>query len=143
MSKDKEPRRKLDYSAWIARLKEAGFETTARDANRVLVSKYGCGALLEKTQSGEPRFAVRPGLLATDEIAHLMDRGYQKFWQAGDRSFPALAEQLKALHQFDQDLRALTGGTSLYNEALGTVSSLYVYDRVEGREEPKSHLPFD
>lgn len=134
---------KPDYSACVARLKEAGFNTLDRGEGRVLVSKYGCGAVLEKTGSGEPRFAERPGLLAEDGLAHLLDRGFQKFWQTDGRTFPALAEQLKALHHFESDLRALMGFTSLYNEALGTVSSRYVYDRMEGREGPKRHQPFD
>ena len=134
---------KADNSRWMERLKEAGFTTADRDGGRVLVSKYGCGALIEKTASGEPQFAVRGGLLAGEGIAHLLDRGFQKFWQDGERSFPALARQLKALHNFEEDLRALMGLTSLYNEALGTVSSRYVYDRIESREGPKRHQPFD
>ena len=134
----------IDYNAWIERLKKDGFTTVDRGGGCVLVSKYGCGAVLQKTASGQPGFAETPGLLAEDgRLAHLRDLGFQKFWQTGDRSFPALSGQLKALHQFEQDLRAAAGLTSLYNEALGTVSSRYVYDRVEGREEPKRHRPFD
>jgi hypothetical protein len=75
-------------------------------------------------------------------IAHLVDRGFQKFWQEGEQQFPALAAQLQALHRFEQDLRAVMGLTALYNEALGSVSSRYVYDRLEGREEPKRHQAF-
>ena len=144
MRKEKNTPGKLDGSSWMERLKGAGFAVADQGAGRVLASKYGCGAVIEKPASGEPRFTVRPGLLAADGIAHLLDRGFQKFWQRGERSFPALAAQLKALHSFEQDLRGVMGLSNLYNEALGTVSSRYVYDRVEGRaEEPKKHQPFD
>ena len=143
MSTRKDSIGKADSSRWMERLKETGFTTTDRDGGGVLVTKYGCGALIEKTASGEPRFAVRPGLVAGEGVAHLLDRGFQKFWQTDERSFPALARQLKALHNFEEDLRALMGLTSLYNEALGTVSSRYVYDRIESREGPKHHQPFD
>jgi len=123
------------------RLKEAGFQVLA-EGGGVRISKHGCAAVLEASASGEPRFAVRAGLETKQGIAHLVDRGFQKFWQEGERQFPALAAQLQALHRFDQDLRAAMGLTALYNEALGTVSSRYVYDRLEGREKGKRHQAF-
>ena len=132
----------------------------AQDGGRVRIGKHGCAAVLEASPSGEPQFAVRPGLViraatvsersnelrsgldTAERIAHLIDRGFQKFWQEGERQLPALSAQLQALHHFDQDLRAVMGLTALYNEALGTVSSRYIYDRLEGREKPKRHQPF-
>ena len=33
--------------------------------------------------------------------------------------------------------------TSLYNESLGTVSNLYLYDRVEGRDRGVHDKPWD
>jgi hypothetical protein len=134
---------KRSLGGCIERLRRAGFDGQAQPGGGVLVSKHGCGAVLEQTAAGDLGFAVRPGLLVGGQIAHLTDRGFQKFWQDDERSFPALAEQLKALHDFEQGLRVALGMTTLYNEALGTVSSRYVYDRVEGREEPKRHKPFD
>lgn len=112
-------------------------------AGQVRVSKYGCAAVLEATASGELRFTVRPGRLVGDRIAHLLDRGFQKFWQDEQRVLPALAEQLQSLADFQRDLREVMGMTTLYNEALGTVSSRYVYDRLEGREKGKRHSSFD
>ena len=46
----------------------------------------------------------------------------------------ARADQLKALHAFEEDLKEGLGLTSLYNTSLGTVSALHLYDRVVGRD---------
>jgi len=67
------------------------------------------------------------------EIAALVDRGFQKFWRAGDRSVPALAQQLKALHEFQEDLREALGLVSRYNTSLGTTNDLHLYDRLSDR----------
>lgn len=142
MPKEKNPPEKAHPDAWIERLKEAGFTVQTQEGSRARVSKHGCAAVIEQSSSGEPQFGVRPGLEIGQTIAHLVDRGFQKFWQDGDRRLPALATQLQGLHQFEQDLRAAMGLTALYNEALGTVSSRYIYDRLEGRENPKRHQPF-
>jgi hypothetical protein len=141
MPKPKNQAGSLSLDQWRERLKEAGFQARA-EGGGVRISKHGCGAVLEAVSSGEMRFAVRPGLETQQGIAHLVDRGFQKFWQEGEQQFPSLAAQLQALHRFDQDLRAVMGLTALYNEALGTVSSRYVYDRLEGREKPKRHQAF-
>ena len=133
----------IDFRSWIERLKAAGFTTVDHGGDCVFIAKHDCGAMFEKKPSGEPHFAVRPGLLIGGGIAHLLDRGYQKFWQCGERTLPATAAQLKALHSFEADLRSVMGFTALYNQSLGTVSSRYVYDRVEGREGPRVHRSFD
>jgi hypothetical protein len=163
MAKPKDETPPASFEQWLAKLKEAGFTVQAQDGGRVRISKHGCAAVLEPSPSREPGFAVRPGLLVRavppcgmrertndlrpeqethEAIAHLLDRGFQKFWQEGERQIPALSAQLYALHRFDQDLRAVMGLTALYNEALGTVSSRYIYDRLEGREKPKRHQAF-
>ena len=65
----------------------------------------------------------------------LIDGGFQKFFRApkGHR-IPATADQLKALHDFEEDVKESLGMTSLYNESLGTTSTLYQYDRVKDRD---------
>ena len=68
-------------------------------------------------------------------MARLLDRGYQKFLEAGHYELPATAGQLTAIHAFSEELKELVRGTSLYNESLGTTSDRYVYDRVSGRDE--------
>jgi hypothetical protein len=45
------------------------------------------------------------------------------------------------MHQFSEELKEAIGGTSLYNESLGTVSEAYVYDRVKDRDEPEAKRP--
>ena len=54
---------------------------------------------------------------------------------------PATAEQLKALHQFTEELKEAIGAPSLYNESLGTVSESYQYDRIKDRDKPEVERP--
>ena len=124
------------------RLQKEGFVVRQQAPGRARVGKHGCAAVLEEA-GGSLRLAVAPGLTVGNSIARLVDRGFQKFWQDGERQQPAVAEQLKSLHLFEQELRSALGLTTLYNEALGTVSSRYPYDRLEGREEGKRHQSFD
>ena len=64
-----------------------------------------------------------------------MDGGFQKFFQtpSGKRQ-PATADELKALHAFEEDLKEGLGEESYYNDSLGTVSAFYLYDRVKDRD---------
>ena len=139
-SHQEQPRPTL--AALIERFKKDGFAVEQQGPGSARVSKYGCAAVLEEA-GGVLRLAVPPGLILGQSIAMLVDRGFQKFWQDGDRKVPALAEQLKSLHLFEQELRNALGLTTLYNEALGTVSAHYVYDRLEGRTPGKRHPSFD
>jgi hypothetical protein len=63
-----------------------------------------------------------------------VDRGYQKFLTTSRFQLPATADHLRALHQFTEEVREIAGSPVLYNEALGTVSDLYLYDRLQGRD---------
>jgi hypothetical protein len=105
-------------------------------AGGVLVSKQGIAAVLVPTgnEDAPAAFAVSPGALIQGEVARLLDRGYQKFIKTGQFELPATATQLQSIHLFTEELKLLTGGTSLYNESLGTTSDLYQYDRLKGRE---------
>ena len=69
----------------------------------------------------------------------LSEQGYftWKEWAA------ALAEELKAIQNFQEDLREALCLEALYNESLGTVSNVYVYDRVEGRDAGDEHKPWE
>ena len=107
-------------------------------AGAVQVSKNGTAAVLAPANSGEfgpaAAFVEHPGILVKGEIARLLDRGYQKFIKSSQYELPATAAQLHAIHAFSEELIRLVGGTSLYNESLGTTSDVYEYDRLRGRE---------
>ncbi len=103
-------------------------------AGGMQVSKNGAGAVLVAVKDGAAAFFVAPGALVGGEVARLLDRGYQKFIKTSKYELPATATQLQAIHEFAEELRQLTGVTSLYNESLGTTSDLYEYDRLKGRE---------
>lgn len=102
-------------------------------AGGFLVSKDGVAAVLV-AQEDEAAIAVSPGMLICGEVARLLDRGYQKFIKTSQYELPASATQLHAIHLFSEELKLLTGATSLYNESLGTTSDRYQYDRLKGRE---------
>ncbi len=69
------------------------------------------------------------------EIATLVDGGFQKFLRTeSGHQFPALATDLKALHDFQEDLRETLGIQSLYNQSLGTTCDAHNYDRLSGRD---------
>jgi hypothetical protein len=103
-------------------------------ANQVQVRKYGCGAVLAKAPNGGVGYVTRPGCLIGGEISLLVDRGYQKFLRTSKIEVAATASHLHALHAFDEELCVAIGAPDYYNLALGTVSDLYLYDRLKGRE---------
>jgi len=91
-----------------------------------------------------PRFTVRAGMVAGNEIGTLTDGGFQKFFVTpGGKRMPAQAHQLVEIQNFQEDLREAFGMTSLYNEAMGTVSNKYLYDRVEGRDKGTHDKPWE
>jgi hypothetical protein len=98
------------------------------------VRKYGCAAEIAAAPDGTTLVLARPGWLLNGQIARLLDRGYQKFLKTPKLEIPATADHLRAIHEFSEELKEAAGATSLYNEALGTTSDRYMYDRVKGRE---------
>jgi hypothetical protein len=106
-----------------------------RVPNAFQVRKYGCAAEMAPAPDQTPVILSRPGLLLNGEIARLLDRGYQKFFKTSKLEIPATADHLRGLHEFSEELKQAMGATSLYNEALGTTSDLYQYDRVKGRAD--------
>ena len=105
-----------------------------RAANAVQVRKYGAAAEIAPAPDGTVEIVTRPGWLLNGEIARLVDRGYQKFLKTSKMEIPATADHLRAIHEFTEELNEAIGATSLYNQALGTTSNVYNYDRVQGRE---------
>lgn len=129
---------KQNFDDALASLRSHSFDVqqVADVAGRVQARKYGCGALLERAADGGVVCVAGPGRLIGGEMASIVDRGYQKFLQTSRVEMPATAEHLHALHHFTEELSEAAGTISLYNQALGTVSDLYQYDRLQGRERP-------
>jgi hypothetical protein len=109
-------------------------EGAKRTPNAFQVRKYGCAAEIAAAPNGTVEILARPGWVLNGEIARLLDRGYQKFIKTSKLEIPATADHLRAIHKFSEELTEAVGATSLYNEALGTTSNVYNYDRVKGRE---------
>ena len=119
----------------LDQLKNAGFTITPIAGGAVRVSRGTCAVDLTEREGGGFHIAERAGIAIGSEIGVLVDGGFQKFFRTpSGRTKPALAEYLKALHDFEEDLKAGLGEKSLYNEALGTVSTFYLYDRVQDRD---------
>ena len=98
------------------------------------VEKYGCGAEFRRTQDERYQMTVLPTILMNGQFTRLWDAGYQKFLLTDDgEKFPANADQLLRLRKFNEELKTAVGVPTYYNEALGSTSSVTVYDRVAGR----------
>ena len=128
------------YEETLTQLRERGFDIleAPATAHRVFVKKLGCSAAIEKNADNDGvRLFAKPGYLIGSEISRLVDKGYQKVLTTTKTEVAATADHLKAIHAFSEELCEAMGATSLYNEALGTVSDRYVYDRIVGRDQPE------
>jgi hypothetical protein len=122
------------FAERMDRLRQAGFTVTPLTGGAVRVSRGDMAVQLKEGATGVD-VTGRAGTLLGDEIAVLVDGGFQKFFRApSGRQKPALAGELKALHDFEEDLKENLGQESWYNESLGTVSTFYLYDRVKDRD---------
>jgi hypothetical protein len=123
------------FAERIAGLKAFNFTSRTLDSKRAQISRDGIGAIVED-HAGLRAHVNKAGLEIGNEIGLLVNRGYQVFWGTpSGKQLPALAPQLKALHNFEEDLKEGLGLPSLYNESLGTTSDLHLYDRVEDRDQ--------
>src|SRR5512141_1620467 len=131
------------YADSVTWFREHGFDVLEAPAtsNRVFLKKYNCSAAIEADASGNVRVFAWPGLLIGGEISKLVDQGYQKLLKTSKTEIAATSDHLAALHDFAEELKEGVGGTSLYNESLGTVSETYQYDRVKDRDETESARP--
>jgi hypothetical protein len=101
----------------------------------VRVEKYGCGAEFRKESGDRYQLTIMPTVMLKGQFTRLWDAGYQKFLLADDGlKLPALATHLENLRKFNEELRTALGVPTYYNEALGSVSRISVYDRVKGRQ---------
>ena len=134
----------LTFEDHMSAARAAGFRTESIAGGKTRIERNGIAAVFESRPDGVPQVAERAGVVMGKEIGTLTDEGFQKFFTtpSGKRK-PALAEELKEIHNFEEDLREALGLTTLYNESLGTVSNLYLYDRVEGRDSGKHDKPWE
>src|SRR3979490_449511 len=125
------------YEDAVSWLREHGFDLIEAPGTqgRVFLRKYNCSAAIQKTDDGGVKVFAYPGYLIGSEISKLVNRGYQQFLKTSKTEVPASADHLKALHSFAEELKVGLGLPSLYNEALGTVSESYQYDRIEDRDK--------
>lgn len=134
----------LRFNDYLEKARAAGFVTEEVAGGCARVRRDGVASVLEDVPGGPPRTTDRAGIVVGGEIATLVDGGYQKFFQTpGGKRKPALAPELKAVHAYQEDLREALGLVSLYNESLGTVSNLYLYDRVEDRDLDERKRPWE
>lgn len=118
----------------LNQLKSLGFAVAPRAGGGVRVSRDAYAVDLENRE-GMVHIADRAGIVIGNDIGFLVDGGYQKFFRTkAGKTKPALAAELKGLHDFEEDLKEGLGQESYYNESLGTVSTFYLYDRVKDRD---------
>ena len=124
----------LTFTERLETLRNAGFAIAPMAGGVVRAERSGCAVDL-KDENGSVAIAGRAGVLQGSEIGALVDGGFQKFFQTpSGAKKPALADELKALHEFEEDLKEALGQESYYNQSLGTVSTFYLYDRVKDRD---------
>jgi len=123
-------------------LRTAGF-AVAPSGEELRVTRGACVIDL-KEHDGAAVAVCQAGILMGAEIGALVDGGYQKFFRTPTgKQKPALADELKALHEFEEDLWQALGRQSYYNQSLGTVSTLYLYDRVKDRDGGVPHRAWE
>lgn len=98
------------------------------------VEKYGSGAEFRQSPDGRYQLTILPTIMLKGQFTRLWDAGYQKFLLTDDGlKVPALAQHLENLRKFNEELRTALGVPTYYNEGLGSVCQVSVYDRVKGR----------
>lgn len=118
----------------IESLAALGF-TVGSTRGVVRVEKYGCGAEFRQDNDGRYQLTIIPTIMVKGQFTRLWDAGYQKFLLTDEGiKLPALASHLQNLRKYNEELRTALGIPTFYNEALGSVSQVSVYDRVRGRE---------
>ena len=133
----------LTFDDHMNAARNAGFRVESAGAGKTRIERNGVAAVFQSGPDGTPQVVERAGVVMGKEIGSLTDGGFQKFFTTpGGKRKPALAEELKEIHNFQEDLREALSLVSLYNESLGTVSNLYLYDRVEDRDFRKHRKPW-
>jgi hypothetical protein len=139
----REKEQSLGFSDHMDRLRSAGYSVQEVSSGIFRASQGNLAAVLQVLPGGGPSIADC-GLLIGQEVAVLTDIGFQKIFLApsGKRT-PALADHLKALHCFKENLAEALGLTSLYNQGLGTTNEKHLYDRVKDRDQGPAKRPWE
>ncbi len=134
----REKPRELGFDDRLEALKASGMAVGKKGSGKAVVMRKGCAAVLQ--ERGALVEIERTGVVVGHEIGELTHGGYQMFFMtpSGEKE-PALAEQLRDLHEFMEDLREGLGQDSLYNTSLGTTNQRHMYDRVKGRDPQPKH----
>jgi hypothetical protein len=126
----------------VSLLANAGFNTQSMPDGRVRVSKGSVAAVIGDEGKGQPEIE-KAGIVYRNEIATLLSAGYQMFLETpSGKRFPAHAEELKALHEFEDDVKEALDLTNLYNTSLGTTTPKHMYDRVYKRDSGQQPRPW-
>jgi hypothetical protein len=132
------------FAERLEAVRRAGFvveRSEGGDAARI--ARGDCAIDLRSSSDGGT-VTERAGVLMDGSIGFLVDGGFQKFFEApGGPRRPATAPELKALHDFEEDLKEALGLQSYYNESLGTVSTYYLYDRLTDRDRGVPHRAWE
>lgn len=124
-------------------LRQAGFALQDQPDGRVRVTKHGIGAIVGDEGKNQPEIE-KAGVLIGSEIATLLNGGYQMFLETpSGKRYPAQADQLKALHQFEDEVKAALDLENLYNTSLGTTTPKHMYDRVFMRDTGHQPKPWE
>jgi hypothetical protein len=130
------------FAERIDLLSRAGFATSKLPDGRVKVIKHDIAAIVG--DAGKNQLSIeKAGILIGEEVGVLFSGGYQMFFETpSGKRVPAMAEQLRALHQFEDDVKEALGLTNLYNTSLGTTSTEHHYDRVTKRDTGNQPKPW-
>ena len=124
-------------------LKNAGFTLQKLADGRVGITKHGIGAVIGDEGRNQPEIE-KAGVLIGSDISTLLSAGYQMFLEVpSGKRYPATAEQLRALHQFEDDVKEALDLVNLYNTSLGTTTPRHQYDRVYKRDSGQQPKPWD
>jgi len=129
----RQPPAGITFHDRLEELRRRGFRVEDLGQGAVTVRSGSCAAVVQPAPQSPPRIA-RLGVALGDKIGLLVDGGFQKFIETPDgRRRPALAKDLRALHDFQESLREALGLETFYNESLGTICDRHAYDRLAGR----------
>ncbi|HEU0123899.1 MAG TPA: hypothetical protein VFQ91_25430 [Bryobacteraceae bacterium] len=135
----REKETKLTFSDRLSAARSAGFTVDGS-----LVTRRGLGCLVTEGTDGMPEIGEAGLLVHGKEVARLVHGGYQMFFVTRDgHKMAALADHLKALHSFTEDLTEALGATSMYNNGLGTICTGHLYDRVKDRDHGVEKRPWE